>query len=52
MSVTDGEGRVHNVPGLYVADASLMPGSTAVNPQMTIMALATRVARKILETQA
>lgn len=51
ISVTDGAGRVHNVPGLYVADASLMPGSTAVNPQMTIMALATRVARKILETQ-
>ncbi|MBI4672082.1 MAG: GMC family oxidoreductase N-terminal domain-containing protein [Chloroflexi bacterium] len=48
-SVTDGQGRVHNVPGLYVADASLMPGSTAVNPQMTIMALATRVARGILE---
>ncbi|MFQ5409330.1 MAG: GMC family oxidoreductase, partial [Anaerolineales bacterium] len=48
-SVTDGWGRVHGAPGLYVADASLMPGSTAVNPQITIMALATRVARGILE---
>lgn len=48
-SVTDGQGRVHGVPGLYVADASLMPGSTVVNPQITIMALATRVAWGILE---
>jgi choline dehydrogenase-like flavoprotein len=51
-SVTDGLGRVHVVTGLYVADASLMPASTAVNPQITIMALATRVARGILEAQA
>ena len=50
-SATDGQGRVHGVPGLYVADASLMPGSTAVNPQITIMALATRVAHGILERQ-
>lgn len=50
-SVTDGWGRVYGVPGLCVADASLMPGSTAVNPQITIMALALRVAQGILERQ-
>ncbi len=51
-AVTDGQGRVYGTSGLYVADASLMPGSTAVNPQITIMALATRVAHGILETRA
>jgi choline dehydrogenase-like flavoprotein len=38
-------GEVHGVSGLYVADASLFPTSTRVNPQITIMALATRIAR-------
>ncbi len=53
-SVCDPWGRVRAdttgalVPGLYVADASLFPTATAVNPQMTIMALAARVARTIL----
>jgi choline dehydrogenase-like flavoprotein len=40
-------GELHNVRGLYVADASLFPTSTRVNPQITIMALATRIARGI-----
>ncbi|MFQ5595999.1 MAG: GMC family oxidoreductase N-terminal domain-containing protein, partial [Anaerolineae bacterium] len=48
-SVADSYGAVHDVPGLWIADASLMPSSTAVNPQITIMALATRVAQRILE---
>ena len=34
----------HDVPGLYVADASIFPSSLGVNPQVTIMALATRAA--------
>ncbi|GBD08441.1 putative GMC-type oxidoreductase [Candidatus Thermoflexus japonica] len=49
-SVTDSYGAVHGVPGLWIADASLLPSSPVVNPQITIMALALRVARRILET--
>jgi choline dehydrogenase-like flavoprotein len=46
-AVTDSAGRVHGTPGLRVADASLFPASCKVNPQITIMALATRVADSI-----
>jgi choline dehydrogenase-like flavoprotein len=31
-SVTDSYGRVHGVPGLYVADSSLFPNSLEINP--------------------
>lgn len=37
------------VPGLYVVDGAAVPTSVAVNPQMTIMALATRAAQHIAE---
>ncbi|MBC5809906.1 MAG: GMC family oxidoreductase, partial [Candidatus Eremiobacteraeota bacterium] len=43
-SVTDPFGRVWNREGLLVADASLFPQSSGVNPMLTIMALARRVA--------
>jgi choline dehydrogenase-like flavoprotein len=46
-SVTDSSGRVHGIPGLYVADASLFPNSVEINPYLTIMALADRVAEII-----
>jgi choline dehydrogenase-like flavoprotein len=44
-SVAGPGGETHDVPGLYIADASLMPSSLGVNPQMTVMALAITVAR-------
>ncbi len=46
-SVTCGRGRVHGVPGLYVADASLFPAAAEINPYLTIMALAERVAEAV-----
>lgn len=49
-SVTDGFGRVHGVKNLWVADASLFPKSSHVNPYLTIMALADRVAENVAES--
>ena len=46
-SVTDPWGRVHGVPWLFVADSSLFPSCSEVNPYITIMALADRVAEGI-----
>lgn len=46
-SVTDAWGRVHGVPWLRVADASLFPDSLEINPYLTVMALADRVAEGI-----
>ena len=46
-SVTDAWGRVHGLPWLRVADASLFPDSLEINPYLTIMALADRVAEAI-----
>ncbi|HEV8356589.1 MAG TPA: GMC family oxidoreductase [Gemmatimonadales bacterium] len=47
-SVTDGWGRVHGRPWLRVADASLFPDALEINPYLTIMALADRVAEGVL----
>ena len=46
-AVTDSWGRVHGTPGLWIGDASLFPSSCKVNPQITIMALATRLADRV-----
>jgi choline dehydrogenase-like flavoprotein len=48
-SVTNNRGKVHGLDWLYVADGSLFPGSSGVNPYVTIMALADRVAEGIRE---
>jgi choline dehydrogenase-like flavoprotein len=46
-AVTDSWGAVRGVPGLHVADASLFPSCLGVNPQVSIMAFATRIARRL-----
>jgi choline dehydrogenase-like flavoprotein len=48
-SVVDTSHQAHDVPGLYIVDGSTVPGPLGVNPQLTIMAMATRAATKIAE---
>ncbi len=43
-SVVGETGELHDVRGLYVADASAFPTSSGVNPMITIMAIADHVA--------
>lgn len=47
-SVVNSRGETHDVAGLYVADASLFPTSTIVNPQVTVYALANWIADGML----
>ena len=44
-AVCDERGAVYGMGGAYVADASLFPASSGVNPMITIMALARHVAK-------
>lgn len=46
--VVDGDLALHGVEGVHVADGSVVPSSLGVNPQLTIMALATRLAFHLL----
>lgn len=48
-SVTGPDGSVHGIEGLHVADGSLFPTPTGVNPMLTIMAVATLVARRLAD---
>ena len=50
-SVLDPFCRAHDVPNLFVVDASFFPSSAAVNPGLTIAAQALRVADHIKETE-
>ena len=45
----DTSGRVHGYQGLVVADASVIPTNLGVNPQHTIMGLASVFAEDLLE---
>jgi len=47
-SVCDASGRVHGHENLYIADASAIPTNLGVNPQHTIMALASYWAEQML----
>ena len=47
-SVVDAHCRSHDVPNLYICDGSIFPTIGAVNPSLTIQAIATRTARRVL----
>jgi choline dehydrogenase-like flavoprotein len=47
--VTGSFGEFHGLPGLVVADASLFPGPVGINPMETVIALAMRNARRLLD---
>jgi choline dehydrogenase-like flavoprotein len=49
QGVVDERLQVHGVAGLHVADGSAVPTALGVNPQMTIMALASRLAAGLIE---
>jgi choline dehydrogenase-like flavoprotein len=51
-SVVGMDHQVHDTAGVYVADGSVVPTSPAVNPQVTIMAMATRAAEEIAKKVA
>ena len=46
-SVTDSSGRTWDIPNLWICDGSLMPTGGGVNPSLTIMANAARIAGQI-----
>jgi choline dehydrogenase-like flavoprotein len=48
-TAVDSFGRVHDAPGLRIADASLLCDAPGVNPQGSIMAFARRNARHFLD---
>jgi choline dehydrogenase-like flavoprotein len=49
-SVANPWGRLHDVPGVWIGDASAFPTASGTNPMLTIMALARRTAGAILAT--
>jgi len=48
--VVDPFGHVWDVPDLFVFDASVLPSSCHVNPQITIMALVARMAARLADS--
>ncbi|KAF8444356.1 GMC oxidoreductase-domain-containing protein [Kalaharituber pfeilii] len=46
--VVDVEGRVFGVEGLWVMDASVFPGATAVNPMLSVMSVSDVLSRKLV----
>jgi choline dehydrogenase-like flavoprotein len=46
-SVANPSGELHDVPGVWIGDASAFPSPSGTNPMLTIMALARRTAHSI-----
>jgi choline dehydrogenase-like flavoprotein len=47
--VVDSFGELHGATGVFVGDASVLPGPVGVNPMETIVALAARNAERLIE---
>ncbi|MBP9709200.1 MAG: GMC family oxidoreductase [Oligoflexales bacterium] len=45
-SVVNTDHQIHNYPGLFVSDGSIIPGNLGVNPSLTISALTERFCRQ------
>jgi choline dehydrogenase-like flavoprotein len=48
-AVVDADGRAFDMEELYVVDGSVLPTSLGVNPQLSIMSIATRLAWRMRE---
>ena len=51
LGVVDADLRLHGTRGVHVADGAAVPGPLGVNPQITIMALATRLAHHLMQAE-
>jgi len=51
LSVVNQWGESHDLKGLFIADASVIPTPIGVNPMLTIMALASRSSQHILDNK-
>ncbi len=51
-SVVNLSGELWELPGCFVADASVFPSAVGVNPQVTIMAMATRIAGRMVDQRS
>ncbi len=50
--MVDQNGKTWDLDNLYVADGSVVPSSLGVNPQLTILAMATRIGTRMAESLA
>ncbi|WP_329390566.1 GMC family oxidoreductase [Streptomyces sp. NBC_01716] len=51
VSVADTWGQLHDTKGVWIDDSSALPTALGVNPMITIMALARRTARSIIDDE-
>lgn len=49
-SVVDSNHKVHGIDNLFVADSSVFPNSTSLDPSLSIMAFSHIAARRIAES--